>query len=135
MKNQFYQINTEEFENINMHLVSKFAHIIFEIKCETDISDDCCHEMENVLDDTKTIFVEINHFTLVSFVIEYKNAYKRLNNNQTKQQKSLLTPGIAKYITTKTSNLRELGHNIIIEREDLEQFILNFEYILKKLSI
>ncbi|MEK7019571.1 hypothetical protein [Bacillus sp. FSL R9-9410] len=140
MKTNIYsnEINNNEKENSNMHLVSKYAHILFEIKCETDINDSFCHEMEISLDDCETFYTEINLLTLEVFIEAYEKSYKKLSRKLKKHLPITLSDSINNIISNipeRTSNLKEFEYTITIEREELEQFILNFDNILTKLSI
>lgn len=118
-----------------MHLVSKYAHILFEIKCETDINDAFCHEMENILDDSKTIFAEINRLTLTLFTIEYVQAAERLNKKLNKRQPIIVSKNIISNILQNDSNLKKYEDNIKIRRNELENLILDFGNTLKELAI
>ncbi|KAA0781262.1 hypothetical protein DN393_30055 [Bacillus sp. BPN334] len=122
---------SNETRNSNMHLVSKYAHILFEIKCETDINDEFCHEMENILDDSETVFAEIKRLTLTVFAMEYIQVSRRLNQNPNKQQPIILNENIYSRILVNDTDLRKCEHKIKIRRKELERFILDFGNILK----
>ncbi|MED1641503.1 hypothetical protein P4V01_32150 [Bacillus thuringiensis] len=124
---------SNEMGNLNMHLVSKYAHILFEIKCETDINDSFCHEMEISLNDSGTFYTEVNLLTLTKFIKEYEKTSRKLSRKHNNYQPSV--SNIKSYIPEHIFNLREFEYTITIEREELEQFILSFGNILKKLSI
>lgn len=124
-----------ETRNSNMHLVSKYAHILFEIKCGTGITDTFCHEMENILDDNETIFVEINRLTLTLFTIEYVQVAERLNKKLNKRQPIIVSENILSNILQNESNLKKYEDNIKIRRNELENLILDFGNTLKELAI
>ncbi|WP_433775171.1 hypothetical protein [Bacillus wiedmannii] len=130
MKNQFYQISIEEEGDIGMHLVSKYANILFEIKCDTSINDTFCHEMEISLDDSESIYTEVNLLTLMVFIGEYENTSKKSNRKHKKYHP--IINNVKSYIPENISNLKELEYNITMEREELEQFIIHFGNTLKK---
>ncbi|ADY24839.1 hypothetical protein BK722_12270 [Bacillus thuringiensis serovar finitimus] len=128
-------MNTNTYSNkteySNMHLVSKYAHILFEIKCETGITDAFCHEMETILDDSETTFAEIKRLTLTVFAMEYIQVSERLNQNLHKRQPIILNDSIYSSILVNETDLRKYECKIKIRRLELERFILDFENILK----
>ncbi|MFJ7557754.1 hypothetical protein ACIQXZ_28670 [Bacillus thuringiensis] len=126
---------SNEMGNLSMHLVSKYAHILFEIKCETDINDAFCHEMESILDDSGTIFTRVNRLTLNVFTEEYLRTIKRLDEKFNKPHSILASNNILSYIPENDYDLRKNEENIKIRREELENLILDFGNILKKLTI
>ncbi|HDR6289303.1 TPA: hypothetical protein QCU33_005441 [Bacillus cereus] len=132
MKTKIY---SNETWNSNMHLVSKYANILFEIKCETDINDSFCHEIENILDDRKTTFTKINRLTLTVFTMEYVQAAERLNKKSSKRHPIIVSESIISSILQNDSNLRKYEDNIKIRRKELENLILDFGNILQKLAI
>lgn len=132
MKKNIY---VNEAGNLNMHLVSKYAHILFEIKCETDINDAFCHEMENALDDSGSIFTKINRLTLNVFTEEYLRTIKRLEEKFSQPHSILTSDNILSCILENDCDLRKNGDIIKIRREELENLILDFGNILKKLTI
>ncbi|MGG1165287.1 hypothetical protein [Bacillus mycoides] len=94
--------------------------------------------MEISLDDCETFYTEINLLTLEVFIEVYEKSYKKLSRKLKKHLPITLSDSINNIksnIPERTSNLKEFEYTITIEREELEQFILNFGNILKKLSI
>lgn len=126
---------SNETRNSNMHLVSKYAHTLFEIQCETDINDEFCLEMETILDDSETVFAEINRLTLTLFTIEYVQAAEKLNKKLNKRQPIIVSENIISNILQNDSNLKKYEDNIKIRRKELENLILNFGNTLKELAI
>lgn len=118
----------------NMYIVSKYAQILFEIKCETDIKDELCHEMEFSLCDEESFFTQVNRLTLNVFTWEYLRTIEKLDKRFNKRHPILVSHNILNYMPEDKYDLRENEYNIKIEREELETLILELERNLRKLA-